>query len=571
MKDLVRFTRLYMVRYWHWYLAGIITIAATNWLTVTVPLYLADGIDILAEGGSIDEVTPIAITIALMGAALAIIRTASRLFFFIPGRLVEADVKHDVFATLLKQQREFLSQWPPADIISRASNDIHLLRMLAGFSVMQAFNTLFAVTMVSIQMVRISSDLTLAMLPALFIGLGLTQFFIRAMFKLVKAVQEQLSDLSDHILSSYQGVATIQGFVALSSFTKQFDEKNNRYLKTSLKRANIRTVIAPILTLTASVNLFLLLYLGGNMAIEGSLTVGRFVAMITLVGTVIQPLRSMSFLFALFKEAQSSIERVFEVMLPKPDRPDLPNPEMPPTTPPTIEVKALNFSYPGESENPFGLQNIDLTIPSGSTLGIFGRTGSGKSTLLALLARVYNPPKGSISIDGIDITKIDLDAWRSEMTLVPQTAFLFSESLKDNVMLASNDEAQFTRAIADASLTQDLTSLANGVDTLVGEEGLTLSGGQRQRVAIARALMRKPNLLLLDDVLSAVDHETEHQLIDAFHARGGATKVIVSHRTSALQRADNIVVLDEGALVDQGTHSELISRPGIYQDAWSAQ
>jgi ATP-binding cassette subfamily B protein len=138
-------------------------------------------------------------------------------------------------------------------------------------------------------------------------------------------------------------------------------------------------------------------------------------------------------------------------------------------------------------------------------------------------------------------------------------------------MLASNDEAQFTRAVADASLTQDLASLANGVDTLVGEEGLTLSGGQRQRVAIARALMRKPNLLLLDDVLSAVDHETEHQLIDAFHARGGATKVIVSHRTSALQRADNIVVLDEGALVDQGTHSELISRPGIYQDAWSAQ
>ena len=182
-----------MLRYWHWYLAGIVTIAVTNWLTVTVPLYLADGIDILAEGGSVSDVTPIALTIALMGAALAVIRTASRLFFFIPGRLVEADVKHDVFATLLKQQREFLSQWPPADIISRASNDIHLLRMLAGFSIMQAFNTLFAVTMVSIQMVRISSELTLTMLPPLIIGLGLTQFFIRAMFKLVKAVQEQLS------------------------------------------------------------------------------------------------------------------------------------------------------------------------------------------------------------------------------------------------------------------------------------------------------------------------------------------------------------------------------------------
>ena len=571
MKALLHFTRLYMMRYWHWYLAGIVTIAVTNWLTVTVPLYLADGIDILAEGGSVSDVTPIALTIALMGAALAVIRTASRLFFFIPGRLVEADVKHDVFATLLKQQREFLSQWPPADIISRASNDIHLLRMLAGFSIMQAFNTLFAVTMVSIQMVRISSELTLTMLPPLIIGLGLTQFFIRAMFKLVKAVQEQLSDLSDHILSSYQGVATIQGFVALPAFTKQFDEKNERYLGTSLKRANIRTVIAPLLTLTASFNLFLLLYLGGGMAVEGSLSVGRLVAMITLVGTVIQPLRSMSFLFALFKEAQSSIERVFEVMLPKPDRPELPNPEMPSATPPTIEIKGLNFSYPDVSENPFELQDIELSIPSGSTLGVFGRTGSGKSTLLALLARIYNPPQGSVNVDGIDLTKIDLDAWRGVMTLVPQTAFLFSESLKDNVMLAATDESLFHRSVSDASLTQDLTALAKGEDTLVGEEGLTLSGGQRQRVAIARALMTKPNLLLLDDVLSAVDHETEHQLIEAFHARGGATKVIVSHRTSALQRADNIIVLDEGAVVAQGTHSELITRPGIYQDAWRAQ
>ena len=223
------------------------------------------------------------------------------------------------------------------------------------------------------------------------------------------------------------------------------------------------------------------------------------------------------------------------------------------------------------SENPFELQDIDLSIPSGSTLGVFGRTGSGKSTLLALLARIYNPPQGSVSVDGIDLTRLDLDAWRGVMTLVPQTAFLFSESLKDNVMLAATDESLFHRAVSDASLTQDLTALANGEDTLVGEEGLTLSGGQRQRVAIARALMTKPNLLLLDDVLSAVDHETEHQLIEAFHARGGATKVIVSHRTSALQRADNIIVLDEGAVVAQGTHSELITRPGIYQDAWRAQ
>lgn len=556
--------------YLHWYAAGALALAATNWLTVTIPIYLAEGIDILEGGGPTQEVTGIALTVALMGCLIIVIRSGSRLLFFTPGRLVEAQVKHDVFATLLRQQKEFLSKWPPADIISRASNDIHHMRLLAGFGIMQMFNTLLAVTLVGMQMYNISPHLTVRLVPAILVGLIITQICIRFMFRLVKTMQEQLSALSDHALSSYQGLATIQGFVAEQHFSERFEQQNREYLTTTLKRANIRTLISPVLGLAASFNVFLLLYLGGQIAVEmpDELSIGDLVAMTALIATAIPPLRSMSFLLALLKEAHSSIERVFEVMLPAPDRPDLPDPLPAPTAPPFIEIKGLSFCYPNSTEK--ALDDINLSIAPGTT-GIFGRTGSGKSTLLSLLSRLYNPPEGTLFVDGVDIRAIDLDAWRQSMTLIPQVPFLFSESLQDNILLSSTDTDKLSQSLTDAALIPDLAALAEGPNTQVGEEGLSLSGGQRQRVAIARALMRSPVVTLLDDVLSAVDHETEHQLIKSFKDRGGSTVVIVSHRISALRHADKIAVFDGGRLVDIGTHEELLSREGFYKEAAAAQ
>lgn len=582
MRAILHFARRYALRYLQWYALGAVLLIVTNWLAVTIPLYLADGIDALIEGRP-EEVPALALAVVGMGAAVVVVRTASRVLFFTPGRMVEAEVKRDLFSRLLEHQPSFVRRFAPADVISRASSDINHVRLLAGFGALQIVNAAAALSMTGVQMVRISLELALWVLAPVGVGLVLTQLAIGRMFVLVRRMQRQLAGLSDHILSTYQGVATVQGFTAEAAFHERFDEQNKAYLRSSLERANIRTVIGPMLALAGSVNVFLLLYLGGPMAVRGEITVGELVAFTTLIAYLVNPLRSVSFLLSIVKEAQSSIERAREILDPAPDRPELPDPEPVPGSAPAIEIRDLSFHYPesaGSEEQAArhheagergALEQVSLSVPSGSTLGLLGPTGSGKSTLLAVLARLYNPPRGTVFIDGVDILDLDLEEWREAMTLVPQKAFLFSESLKENVLLSELDDGRVEQALAAAALEHDVEALPRGLASPVGEAGLMLSGGQRQRVALARALVREPVLLMLDDVLSAVDHATERELLQTLRARRGITTIIVAHRLTALRHADRIAVLEEGRLTASGTHEELAEQPGFYRDTWLRQ
>lgn len=571
MTSLLRFAKRYMLPFLPWFLGGSLALFATNWLSVTIPMYLAEAIDALRD---LEDPTAIvgrnAAIIAAMGAAIIVIRTASRLLFFTPGRLVEAQVKKDLFARLLEQQPAFLSQWPTGDLMSRASSDVNFLRLLSGFGALTAVNIVAVIGLTLIQMIRLSPALTLYMVVPVAIGLVFTQFFIRRMFRLVRRMQAELADLSDHVLSTYQGVATVHGFVAERAFVERFDDLNEAYLDTSKKRAEMRAAIAPTLGLAASVNVFLLLFVGGPMAIRGEVTVGELVAFTTLVAFLTGPLRGMSFLLSMIKQAQAALERIEAVMAPEPERPDLPDPEPAPSAPPAITVRDLHFTYPDDDEEV--LHGIDLEIGPGRTLGILGPTGGGKTTLLRCLARLFNPPRGTVFLDGVDILDIDLDDWRRKLAYVPQRAFLFSESLKENVLLGAPEDGRLERVLELAAMDDDIEALPAGQDTLVGESGLMLSGGQRQRTALARGLVREHVVLVLDDVLSAVDHETERQLIEAIREAGvSPTTLIVSHRISALQHADLIVVLRDGHLVQKGTHGDLIEQEGLYRTTWERQ
>ncbi len=571
---ILNFARRYATRYLHWYAAGALMLVITNWLAVTIPLYLADGIDAL-DRGQPSEVPRIAGLVVLMGAVLVGVRTGSRLLFFTPGRLVEAEVKRDLFARLLDHQPAFVRRFAPADVISRASSDVNNIRLLAGFGVLQLLNAATALTLTGVQMVRISPELALWVLAPVGVGLVVTQAAIGRMFILIRRMQVQLASLSDHILSTYQGVATVQGFVAQGAFLDRFDGLNSAHLKTSLERANLRTAIGPVLAAAGSVNVFLLLYIGGPMAVRGEISVGQLVAFTTLIAYLVNPLRSVSFLLAIVKEAQASIERATEILDPPADRPDLPAPLAVPSAPPRIDIRGLTFAYPPgvgetEAEGP-SLTDVTLSIPAGATLGLLGPTGSGKSTLLKLLARLYNPPAGTVFVDGQDVRKLDLDRWRDAMVLVPQRAFLFSEALGSNVLLSSPDDGRLHAALTAAALDQDVEALPDKTETEVGEAGLMLSGGQRQRVALARALVREPMLLLLDDVLSAVDHGTERELLDTLRGRAGCTTVIVAHRLTALRHADLIAVIEGGRVTGGGTHAELVEQPGFYRETWLRQ
>jgi ATP-binding cassette subfamily B multidrug efflux pump len=567
----VRFIRTYLLPYWHWYVGGATALVITNAMTVVIPGYLAQAIDAFDGPNTRDVVVLNATWIAGLGIAIMIIRTLSRVLFFTPGRLVEARVKRDLFERVLVQQPAFLRKYPAGDLFSRVSSDVNALRLLAGFGLLSVINVVTVLGLTVSQMVRLSPMLTVYMIVPLLIGLALTQVTIRWLFVLIQRMNEQIAALSDHALSSYEGIATVKAFAAEAAFYTRFQSINLDYQRTTIQRAGLRALIGPVLTIAALFDVFLLLWVGGDAVIRGALTAGELVAFVSLVAILTGPLRGLSFIIAIVKQAQASLDRAYEILDPPIDRPDRPNPVVPVDRPPTIEVRDLTFSYP-DGGDPI-LTGVSFQVPAGGTVGVFGQTGAGKSTLLRCLTRLFNPPAGTVFIDGEDVRSLDLETWRERAVLVPQRAFLFSESLADNILLGAPDEGRLDRVIDLAALRQDVDALPQREQTQVGEAGLMLSGGQRQRTALARGMIRSPTVLLLDDVLSAVDHGTEAELLASLRGGHGPspTTVIVANRISALQHADLILVLDHGVVVDMGTHVELLGRPGLYRDTWEKQ
>jgi len=573
---LISFLRRYALRYWHWYAAGTVFLLATNWITVQIPLELAVAVDAL--GGDPAMIRRAMVRIAVMGAAILVVRTLSRVLFFTPGRMLEYRLKNNLFHKLLLLQPDFYARWKVGDIVSRVSNDVTMLRALVGFGGLQIFNVTAAISLAGAEMVRISPMLTLLALAPILLAICVVQLGMRRLFTLVRESQEALSALSENVLSSLQGIHTIQGFNAESAFRDRFLERNEVYLKVNLDLAWVRSLHMPLLKLAGSLSLAVLLLLGGRLTAAGTISIGQLVAFTTYVGILLMPLRSLGWLLSVFQRGLASLVRIEEILHAIPERPEGANGHRREGSGgPGISLKNLVFSYP-DDPNPV-LKDISVDIPGGSMVGLFGRTGSGKTTLLRLIARCYNAPSGSISVEGTDLLDLDLDDWRRQLSVVPQAPFLFSNTIAENVALGDPQPERLKEAVEDAALGTDLAALQDGLNTLVGERGIMLSGGQRQRVALARGLYRDFDLLLLDDVLSAVDHDTEQRLIAALRARSQATRegrgrpttLLVSHRVSAMLHADRILVLDEGRLVDSGTHEDLVARTGPYRDAWLQQ
>lgn len=571
MNALLRFARRYMAPYAGWYAVGIAALLATNAVSVSIPLVLSEAIEVLRTGADRQGRLPVlaAQTVGL-GVLVFLSRWISRILFFTPGRLVEAQIKADLLGALFRQQPGFHRGCTAGDLVSRTTNDVAFLRLLAGFVALQAVNTVLAVGLTFAQMGRLSPMLAAtALIPVLIGGLAI-QGLIRRMFLLVRQMQDELGKLSDHILTTYQGVATVQSFRAEPAFLARFDAINGALLTTTERRSDMRAAIGPVMGLTVSANVFGLLFVGGPMAVRGELPVGDLVAFTALIAYLAAPLRSGSFLISAFKQAQAALERIDEVLYTPVDRPEGEAGQRPPVGPPAIRFQGLHFAYPDAPGHEV-LHGVDLDLPPGATLGLLGPTGSGKSTLARVLARLYNPPPGTVFVDGVDIRALDLNGWRERIAYVPQRAFLFSESLADNVLLGAPSE-RLAPVLALTTLAVDVAALPNGTDTLVGESGLMLSGGQRQRAALARGLIREPDLLILDDVLSAVDNDTEAQILRGLQARRRrATTVIVANRISALRDADLILVMEEGRVTARGTHAELIRQPGLYLETWQRQ
>ncbi|PKN55850.1 MAG: hypothetical protein CVU56_19125 [Deltaproteobacteria bacterium HGW-Deltaproteobacteria-14] len=569
-----RFWRHYCARHLRSYLLGFAFLAATTLLTVGIPVFVEWAVDAM-EARAADEAIGWAIAILVAGLAIMVVRTLSRILFFNPGRVVEYQLKSDLFEHLTTMPRRYFDRMRPGEIISRGTNDASSVRALVGFGSLQIFNVVLTLIFTVGQMLISDALLTLLCILPLGVAAWILNLAIRRMFILIRRSQQQIATLSDRILETYNGVTVLNAFNAMPGATERFDRANEDLLASAMGLVTIQSWLLPIVTVVGSVCLVIVLYAGGTMVVDHGLSKGELAAFTIYIRNVAGALLGLGWMLNAVQRGWISLGRMYEVIDAETGRPpcDAPLPERAGAGY-ALRVRDLTFRHPeGDPSAPGGsqtaarpaLEDVSFDIASGEVVGVFGLTGSGKSTLLDLVARVYDPPPGTIEVAGVPLESIDIRAWWGSLAYVPQDAFLFSQSLRDNIALAApageRDDERVAAAATDAALTDDLAALSHGLDTVVGERGITLSGGQRQRSALARAFYRRFEVLLLDDVLSAVDHATERRLIDAIYRRAaGATALVVSHRISVLRRAHRILVLDRGRLVASGTHEELLAR-----------
>ncbi len=574
MSDVARFIRRYATPHWRAYLAGIVALGLTNGLSVLVPWLLAEALR-RVDSRSGFEAGPLPWVLGLLLASIAIIfvRTASRVLIFNPGRVSEHALRLDFFGHVLAMPPRFFRRRPLGDLVSRASHDVQFVRVLVGFAGLQLVNIAFALPLNLARMLSISLELTLGCIVPLAAATLLAWLSIRRMLTHMRRSQEEMAALTDEILETYNGVRTVHAFGADGAMLARFDAKNRGYRDLLVRIAFLRSFLLPVVSVVGNLAILVLLYRGATLVAEKRLHFGDISAYAVYVGNIVGALTSFGWVVNVIQRGQVSLRRLFEILDESADEPE------PKTTLPSgplgLRVAHLSFRYPGE-ERPLALDDVSFALPAGHTLGVFGPNGSGKTTLLRLLLRLELPPANTVYVGDRDALEVPLADLRSVFAVAPQTAHLFSRSLGENVALGDPDRASEPQRLQDA-LTRacfydEAMALERGLDTLVGERGVTLSGGQRQRTALARAFYRDARILVLDDVLSAVDHDTEQRLVSAISAaRGRQTAIIVSHRISALRHADHVIVLDRGRIVEQGPPSELLHGSGPFAEAWNRE
>jgi len=560
------------------YISGLLLLGATMWMTLAIPRYLEEAIDILRgnpDPAGREFLNRIGWMLVFATAIIAT-RTFSRLLFFTPGRAVEFELKNRMLEHLSTLQRGFFMQNPSGAIISRINNDITGIRMMMGFGLLQAANSIATLSFAPYYMYRISPSLTLSVVAPLLVALVLLQAGMRRLRGEQMNQMHGLQELSDFTVESYGGVDVLKTYRHFGWVEGRFATLSDAVRNSAIRMSNIRAFLMPLLSHIVNALKVLLVLFGGLMVARQDMTMGQFMAYSLYLTMLVPPLMGLTFLMFMLQRGMTALVSLETVLTTSPGLPPL-RPEaeaaLPERLAEGLRVERLSFAYPDGAAQP-ALRDVSLRVRPGEIVGVFGAVGSGKSTLINLVNGYLTPPPGTVFLDGVDVTHISHRRLRSHVATVTQEPFLFSDSVRENIRLAAPaaDPAAVEQAAQAAALGEDLARLPGGLDTLVGEKGITLSGGQKQRISLARSLLKPCDLLILDDVLSAVDHETERYLIGQIYGfRHARALLIVSHRISVLERAHRILVLDGGRVVASGSHDELAARDGIYRQAWQYQ
>ena len=563
----------YMKPYWDKYIIGILWLVVIDTTVIYVPQIMRNFANDYQNGMLTKDRLA---TYALLTLGAAVLMSIGRYFWrvclFGSARRIEYDIRRELFEHWLKMDRDFYNHNKVGDLMAYATNDINAIRNFTGQGIMMSVDSSFMLIFTLVMMVRTSglklTVLTLIPVPfsaALIISYG------GMFFKIFKDRQVAYAKLSDTTTEAFSGIQVIKAFVEEDHANDRFEEANQNYYQKNVNVIKKTTFLFPLMVLMAGLSYMLVIYLGARYVINGTISLGDFIAHYSYVGIIMWPARSLGMIINMIQQGSVGMERIKSMLKIQPKIQEPENPIALPMDRASVEFKNVSFKYP--SSNRYALRNVSFKLEDGKSLALVGKTGSSKSTILKLIFREYLPDEGEILIDGVNVENLDLNMLTEKAGYVPQDNFLFSESIAENIAFAFDEEID-QKYIEDAAkmsgVYNDVTSFKKGFDTILGERGVTLSGGQKQRVSIARALIKNPKLLVLDDSLSAVDTDTEKVILDQI-AKLQSTMIIVAHRISTIKNADEILFLEDGAIKERGNHDQLVELDGEYNQMYQNQ
>ena len=589
------YARRFFSRYKWSYILGSLILIATDVVQVRVPVIVGSVIDGVADRSiTSGDFNKALIAMALIALVVMFGRVGWRYCIFGSARKIERDMRDDLFSHLLTLPKSYFHEHKAGEIMAFMTNDIEAIRLTYAITIMMGMDTLVIGVMVVISMVT-EIDLTLsvvAILPLMMVAL-VSRFMGNEIHKRFTIRQEAFAKVSDFVQERLSGIKVIKSFVREEQECRAFYEVNSESKRANIRETRIEAIMFPFMRMITGISIAIAVGYGGLIAIRGRITVGDLAAFVQYLNMLVWPIAAIGRTINVVTRGSASLARIEDVLATESDIKD-PEPEAaepgaateaghvsaaehagtqaPEHLEGSIEVSHLTFRYPGTDTDV--LKDICFRVERGQTLGIVGRTGAGKTTLVDLMMRAFDSEPGAIKIGGKNIQDVSLETLRSTIGYVPQDDFLFSASVSDNIRFGDRSKTQeeIEEAARLACVHDNITDFKDGYDTMVGERGVSLSGGQKQRIAIARALILDPEILILDDSLSAVDTDTEAQIkSNLAEKRAGRTNVLIAHRLSTLQDADLIIVIEDGRITESGTHDELLSRGGFYAELWQRQ